>query len=247
MFGRFRTVVATATIAARLGKAEITMKAAATVLGAGLFCFAIAGNAQANLLVNGSFENATGFVGDGNGVDEVAVGSTAITGWTVFSDDISWAGANTFGLSASDGTYFLDLTGYHNSNPTGGIEQSLATQIGATYLITFDLGSSPQYVVPAGLLLTAANTSQSFVSTSTVNNFWQSESLSFTATDTNTLISFVGNLGSSYIGLDNVVVTETSVAPTPLPAALPLFATGLGAMGLVGWRRKRKNTAAIAA
>lgn len=34
---------------------------------------------------------------------------------------------------------------------------------------------------------------------------------------------------------------------TPLPATLPLFATGLGAMGLLGWRRKRKNAAAIAA
>lgn len=30
-------------------------------------------------------------------------------------------------------------------------------------------------------------------------------------------------------------------ASTPLPAALPLFASGLGAMGLLGWRRKRKN------
>jgi hypothetical protein len=29
-------------------------------------------------------------------------------------------------------------------------------------------------------------------------------------------------------------------ATTPLPAALPLFATGLGVMGLLGWRRKRK-------
>jgi hypothetical protein len=28
--------------------------------------------------------------------------------------------------------------------------------------------------------------------------------------------------------------------PTPLPAALPLFATGLGALGLLDWRRKRK-------
>jgi hypothetical protein len=37
-----------------------------------------------------------------------------------------------------------------------------------------------------------------------------------------------------------------SVAPseTPLPAALPLFATGLGALGLLGWRRKRKHAAA---
>ena len=31
---------------------------------------------------------------------------------------------------------------------------------------------------------------------------------------------------------------------TPLPAALPLFASGLGALGLLGWRRKRKAQAA---
>jgi hypothetical protein len=34
---------------------------------------------------------------------------------------------------------------------------------------------------------------------------------------------------------------------TPLPAALPLFATGLGAFGLFGWRRKRKGAAEVAA
>jgi hypothetical protein len=33
------------------------------------------------------------------------------------------------------------------------------------------------------------------------------------------------------------------VAPVPLPAALPLFATGLGALGLLAWRRKRKAAA----
>jgi len=37
------------------------------------------------------------------------------------------------------------------------------------------------------------------------------------------------------------------LAETPLPAALPLFATGLGALGLLGWRRKRKSATAIAA
>jgi hypothetical protein len=31
---------------------------------------------------------------------------------------------------------------------------------------------------------------------------------------------------------------------TPLPAALPLFATGLGVLGLLGWRRKRNAAAA---
>jgi hypothetical protein len=39
--------------------------------------------------------------------------------------------------------------------------------------------------------------------------------------------------------------TNVKLAPTtPLPAALPLFATGLGAMGLLGWRRKRKQAVA---
>lgn len=31
--------------------------------------------------------------------------------------------------------------------------------------------------------------------------------------------------------------------PVPLPAALPLFATGLGALGLLDWRRRRKQAA----
>ena len=44
---------------------------------------------------------------------------------------------------------------------------------------------------------------------------------------------------------DDMVVRITDpdpapVAAVPLPAALPLFATGLGALGLLGWRRKRK-------
>jgi hypothetical protein len=40
---------------------------------------------------------------------------------------------------------------------------------------------------------------------------------------------------------------SSATAQTPLPAALPLFASGLGALGLLGWRRKRKNAAALAA
>jgi hypothetical protein len=40
---------------------------------------------------------------------------------------------------------------------------------------------------------------------------------------------------------------ETPPSGTPLPAALPLFASGLGALGLLGWRRKRKNASGIAA
>ena len=58
----------------------------------------------------------------------------------------------------------------------------------------------------------------------------------------------IGTPGNADIELypsGNVVLG--SVSATPLPAALPLFGTALGMMGLIGWRRKRKSTAAIAA
>jgi hypothetical protein len=46
---------------------------------------------------------------------------------------------------------------------------------------------------------------------------------------------------------NNIITLSFTLTPvadptqTPLPAALPLFATGLGALGLLGWRRKRKQ------
>jgi hypothetical protein len=36
-----------------------------------------------------------------------------------------------------------------------------------------------------------------------------------------------------------------NLTATPLPAAFPLFASGLGALGLLGWRRKRRAQAAV--
>jgi hypothetical protein len=54
----------------------------------------------------------------------------------------------------------------------------------------------------------------------------------------------LGQSGPTSAAFDNL---NFAVTATPLPATLPLFATGLGAMGLLGWRRRRKNTPAIAA
>jgi len=51
-------------------------------------------------------------------------------------------------------------------------------------------------------------------------------------------------LGSGRVGhsvLDFDITNLSEVSSTPLPATFPLFATGLGALGLLGWRRKQKN------
>jgi hypothetical protein len=54
--------------------------------------------------------------------------------------------------------------------------------------------------------------------------------------------------GTSRSGGSNQGMPGTwTVTTTPLPAALPLFSGGLAALGLFGWRRKRKNGAALAA
>jgi hypothetical protein len=69
-------------------------------------------------------------------------------------------------------------------------------------------------------------------------------------------VSVAGYCGSgpsgAYLLNGNDMQVETDVSPTftsatPLPATFPLLATGLSAMGLLGWRRKRKASAAIAA
>jgi len=55
------------------------------------------------------------------------------------------------------------------------------------------------------------------------------------------LVSADSNITSDLSGPGTFTLTQ--LTPTPLPGALPLFATGLGVLGLLGWRRKRKATA----
>jgi hypothetical protein len=60
-----------------------------------------------------------------------------------------------------------------------------------------------------------------------------------------TYTTFNGPPDSSFAlpyGINNKgqIVGTYGVTVTPLPAALPLFVTGLGVMGLFGWRKKRK-------
>lgn len=54
---------------------------------------------------------------------------------------------------------------------------------------------------------------------------------------------FVNN-GFPFLAIDNASLSTPDAVP--VPAALPLFMGGLGVMGLLGWRRKRKAAAAAA-
>jgi hypothetical protein len=65
----------------------------------------------------------------------------------------------------------------------------------------------------------------------------------FALTGFDSIVSFKWTMPNPYFMVDNIVIDMNSSSETPLPAALSLFATSLGAMGLLGWRRKRKAAA----
>jgi hypothetical protein len=59
-----------------------------------------------------------------------------------------------------------------------------------------------------------------------------------------TSVTYLTFTASPEFSLQDVAINQVSIAVNPLPAALPLFVTGLGAMCLLFWLRKRKPLAA---
>ena len=70
---------------------------------------------------------------------------------------------------------------------------------------------------------------------------------SFTIVSQNVGAGGPGDANRTYLiqGFE-LIQFDNPVSSTPLPGALPLFVSGLGALGLLGWRRKKK-AAALAA
>jgi hypothetical protein len=69
--------------------------------------------------------------------------STTIPDWTVSSgvtSDIAWCSATASGYPATDGDFWIDLTGYGTDSPNGAIRQTISVTPGASYTIGFMWG-----------------------------------------------------------------------------------------------------------
>ena len=121
----------------------------------------------------------------------------------------------------------------------GGITQTLATNAGQSYLISFDLvnfrGQSTNFydVLFGGVSLFSATNSAAFGYT----NF----STTATAVGVSTDLAFNFRHDPSFFGLDNVSVTAVNGA-VPEPATWAMMLVGFGAVGVSLRRRRRTNT-----
>ena len=191
------------------------MKASFILAGVAL-AFATPAAAQ-ELVTNGGFEtgNFNGFTQTGN------TGYTTVTPAPLFV--ASGAYGATFGPVGS----------------TGGITQTLSTNAGQSYLISFDLqnlfGGTPNFyeVLFGGVSLFTATNSAAFGYT----NF----STTATALGVSTDLAFNFRHDPTFFALDNVSVTAVNGA-VPEPATWAMMLIGFGAMGVSMRRRRRTNT-----
>jgi hypothetical protein len=143
---------------------------------------------------------------------------------------------------------------YYNVISAGGGSSGSATyNLGGATTFTFLWGSPDTYNVVTFWSGANGGGTQLFTTGASGNTFIGSDLGCYATTCGSTsaaLVTFTASVAGS---IGSVELADTGAAAfefgtvTPLPAALPLFATGLGALGLLGWRRKRKNTVAVPA
>lgn len=215
-----------------MGKLRFTLCLIAMAL-----MLSVAGQASANLIQNGSFEDPT-YGGDYWGLNSTNNQYT-ITDWTLEFGSVDlvhhyWA--------AADGAQSLDMSG---TGSAGYISQSFGTVAGTSYVVTFALSGNFVDGVDTSRSLTVGIAGvDSADYTFDYAEFDRPQSASdytlcswvFTAvSDSSTLyfLSLEDELSSYGAILDNV-----SVSATPIPGAVWLLGSGI--VGLIGVRRRMK-------
>ena len=128
-----------------------------------------------------------------------------------------------------------------------GLQDNLANQLAPSVQVTsnpagFGVGEYASPSTTANLFSVSGGvlTSADFVAFGGFPPAVTCCTLAFT-TSSGGLAGLGNNPGEAFGNSTNL--TFTAIAETPLPAALPLFASGAGVLGFIGWRRKKKAVA----
>lgn len=203
---------------------------------------ALATSAQAtSLVVNGSFEVTSPIYNPAVPVYLADTGSDTLYGWSVANGPVS-VRKSSF-APATDGEWSIDLAGYINQVPRGAISQTIATQVGQSYRLSFDMGDDrfnsadkpPRMRVTLGDVFTQDYEFDD-ATPQTVTFAWKTFTVDFVAQSDSTLLSFAGIIpGSDNIGLDNVSIEAMGV---PEPSTWAMLLAGFAGVGVAVRRRR---------
>lgn len=207
---------------------------------------AVTAVAQANLIVNGSFESP------------IQPSSPGYQNYTTSSqfDATNWPLTNSmviangiFGTVASDGAQWLSLESLSSNPNIASITQTVSTPLGFYYELTFDysvLIHSDQanwnfsYDVNGTTITKNLTTPTGSVALTP----WTTETYMFVPTSPITTITFTGEQKvNGFYGpaIDNVVLLNVGEVPLPAPEPATGLLLGLGACALVVRRRNRHS------
>jgi hypothetical protein len=201
-------------------------------------------------IVNGGFESPV--LAPGSYVQYF--NSQDIGGWTALGNNVlliqtAYSEGNGIGnFAAQEGLNHLDITGLANPVLTNGVQQSISTNIGETYRLSFFVGvakGNQYYQLPSILDLSIDGGARtSFTNANLVDGTvtWQQFSQDFTATNLSTTIAFFNGIASAdnnFVGLDNVQISSLS-QPTSVPEPFTIIGTLIGGSAALRMRKKLK-------
>lgn len=199
------------------------LKLCAILLGASLFavgtaqasssaCDAVAGN----IVLNCGFET-------GDLTDWTSGGGNFVEN-TGYADPVGVVHSGNFGLS------------YGWVGSMSPLSQTLATNIGSTYDVSFWLNSNGEFTNEVSLSWGGTSI---FDQMNIPANGWTQYNFVETASGTSTALTFGLRQDPAWSGLDDIVVTTAQSNGVPEPQSVALI--GLGLMGLAAMRRKSRQ------
>lgn len=224
--------------------------------------FGTYGARAASLITNGSFE--TPIIGYSwyenygtNAGDPNYGGASFDSAWQISAgtnvDIVSSLTAPGNAPTADGGKQYLDLVGVGS---TGGVSQTFSVAANSTYQLSFSFANNPWSTSTASADVTVVDSSGQILFQAVTHSGSTQSNLDWTvgggtfltsATSTSATLSFSTTVGNNSGGilLDAVDVSgPPGAGATPLPAAWIMMASGLGGLGFVARRRRKKTSPA---
>jgi len=173
-------------------------------------------SASANLIQNGSFENGDYSQQNYSWVT-VDNGQSNITGWDIGGVAVDWHNSAEFS-PIQDGLRAVDLNLNGGSGQTGTLSQTFATDAGTSYILDFYFaGPNTNFPNARQVQVDIAGSTAIFDQIASPNRdlVWGMHSLSFTAIDASTTLTFSSVDSAGYWG---AVIDDVSVK-VPEPAS----------------------------